>query len=101
MEAHHFEPENAVRSEMIESAKRKKRTTFFLAHHVGEADVFLIAGEPVTKKDFILRSEMEHLLPGASTVACSKCQRTASPSAWHSRCSFAQPAGGTCGGVFF
>ncbi|NKA72542.1 hypothetical protein GO285_01417 [Ralstonia solanacearum] len=101
MEVEMFEIVNKRRREMIEEAKQNKVTAFFLPPHHGEGPVYLLEGEEVSKETFILESGMEHLLPDVSTVKCSQCQCSDSPSRWHQPCGLPLPSGETCTGIFF
>jgi hypothetical protein len=101
MAVDHFAQFSARRQKSIDDAKLDKATGFYLPDHPWEQTVYLLHGEEVTKEVFILRSGLEHLLPGVSTVKCSQCCREDSPENWHKRCGMPQPGGRECEGVFF
>jgi hypothetical protein len=97
-----FEQLSARRLAAIEQAKLEKATALFFPEHRWEHPVYLVGGEEVTKETFILKSDMEHLLPDVSTVGCSRCGRRESPQYWHQHCGMSLASGtGKCDGVFF
>lgn len=96
-----FSAVDAPRQAMIDAAMADKRTGFIAADHVWQAPVYLVDGQCVDRETFILTSGLDHLLPGASIVKCSQCEREASPAQWHQRCGMSMPDGATCSGVFF
>jgi hypothetical protein len=53
---------------------RAKSGTGFMKPATGEI-LYFVEGEEVSKKDFLLRSDMGHLLPEALTVKCPRCGR--------------------------
>jgi hypothetical protein len=101
MPADHFKQAGAGRRQQIEAAQNKGATGFFSPDYQWEEPIYLLDGVKVTKEEFILLSGLEHLMPGVSTVRCSKCERQSSPSHWHETCGMLQPGGAWCDGVFF
>ncbi|MFL9921570.1 hypothetical protein PQR75_40710 [Paraburkholderia fungorum] len=100
MPADLFGQAGSRRLRQIEEAQRDKVTGFFMPDHRWEEPVYLLDGATVTKEEFILRSGVEHLLPGASSVKCSSCGRQVPPPHWHESCDLPQPDGSRCKGVF-
>lgn len=101
MTADTFQQFSARRQADIDRAQSESATAFFLPDHRWEEAVYVLRGAVVSKEEFILESGLEHLLPEASAVKCSKCRREETPAQWHKRCGMPQPDGVVCDGVFF
>jgi hypothetical protein len=63
--------------------------------------LYFLEGQEVSKEEFVLKSDMDHLLDDPSTVRCSRCWRESTPKNYRTRCGMPQPSGQTCDGVFY
>ena len=83
----------------IEQVRIERRTGFIALTEGGT--LYFVEGQEVSKEEFVLKSDMDHLLGDSSTVKCSKCGCESVPKNYRTLCGMPQPSGQTCDGVFY
>jgi hypothetical protein len=83
----------------IERARGERRTGFIVLSQGGTP--YFVEGQEVSKEEFVLRSDMDHLLDDSSTVKCSKCGRESVLKYYRTQCGMPQPSRQNRDGVFY